>query len=87
MEIAVAPEELRKTLCSREEPIGKRCRSLFYLRTLMTDYAVESICEALLQKDDSALLRHELAYVLGQMQNLKALAVLSQVSYMNIIFI
>lgn len=34
---------------------------------------------ALQQREDSALMRHELAYILGQMQNRKACDVLSKI--------
>ncbi len=41
---AIPPEEeLRTTLCSMEQPIAKRMRALFCLRTLNTDSAVEAI--------------------------------------------
>lgn len=37
------------------------------------------ICEALAQRADGALMRHELAYILGQMQNPKACECLSRI--------
>jgi deoxyhypusine monooxygenase len=37
------------------------------------------VCEALLQRADSSLMRHELAYILGQIQNPKACETLSQI--------
>ncbi|CAM9115957.1 unnamed protein product [Chrysoparadoxa australica] len=41
--------------------------------------AVEGLCQALLNKGDSALFRHEVAYVLGQMRDSEACAVLEGV--------
>jgi len=59
--------------------MAKRTHAAFYLRTAANKEAVEAISEALLNKKDSALLRHELAYILGQMQNPCACEVLNEV--------
>lgn len=60
---------LRTSLLDLTEPIAKRTRAAFYLRTLGTIEAMNIITEALAQRDDSSLMRHELAYILGQMGN------------------
>ncbi|EGC29543.1 hypothetical protein DICPUDRAFT_158856 [Dictyostelium purpureum] len=75
--IEVTPElvnGLKKTLLDVNEPIAKRFRSLFTLRNLNGPLSIDAMCEAL--NDKSALLRHEIAYCLGQMENDHALSVL-----------
>ena len=52
----------------------QRMRAVFALRNDGSDQAVDSLCAAF--SSTSALLRHELAYVLGQMQNPRALPTL-----------
>jgi len=70
-------EELEKMLMNESEEIWMRYRALFTLRDLSTDVAVESICKGFTTK--SALLRHEIAFVLGQMMNRNALPALNKV--------
>ena len=60
--------------CFCSKPLADRFRALFVLRNLKCDRSVYWIGEALC--DSSALLKHELAYCLGQMQNRTALPVL-----------
>lgn len=63
---------LRKTLCSESAPLAKRFRALFSLKHLaaqkpatpQTILAIEAIAAAF--TSPSALLKHELAYCLGQ---------------------
>ncbi len=52
---------------SFSESLAARFRALFLLRNTKCDKSVEWICRAF--TDSSALLKHELAYCLGQMQN------------------
>ncbi|CAD5212004.1 unnamed protein product [Bursaphelenchus xylophilus] len=56
------------------ESLASRFRALFVLRNLKDDRSVFYIGKAF--NDDSALLKHELAYCLGQMQNKSAIPVL-----------
>ena len=58
--------------------MGARFRALFTLKNVAGKDAIDHICEALV-KDDSALLKHECAYCLGQMQDSYAIATLEQV--------
>ncbi|KAI0712538.1 ARM repeat-containing protein [Earliella scabrosa] len=58
-------------------PLHNRFRALFTLKSLKNDDAVKIISEGF--ADESALLKHELAYCLGQMKNTKALPVLESV--------
>ncbi|KAI5181568.1 deoxyhypusine monooxygenase [Nematocida sp. AWRm80] len=64
-------------LKDEEEPLRKRFRALFALRNICTDKAVLEISKAF--TTSSILLKHELAYVLGQMQNKKALPILQEI--------
>lgn len=52
-------------------PLKERFRALFTLRNINGPIAIAQIC--LCFGDDSALLKHELAYCLGQMQNESAI--------------
>ena len=70
---------LRTCLLDLSQPIAKRTQAAFYLRTDGSDAAVDVVLEAILQKEDTALMRHELGYILGQFQNTKACATLSQI--------
>ncbi|KAI8924461.1 armadillo-type protein [Entophlyctis helioformis] len=58
---------LQESLCTATNPLSKRFRALFTLKALKTPRAVDIIAQAF--SDESALLKHELAYVLGQMKN------------------
>lgn len=80
-EIEMAPSvpALRACLVDLAQPIQKRTRAAFYLRTDGGPEAVEAIGAALRNKEDSALLRHELAYVLGQIRDRRACPVLKAV--------
>lgn len=62
---------LEAQLLDTSLPMFERMRAIFTLRNLGTDRAVEAIARALLT-DESALLRHEAAYVLGQVQSAHA---------------
>ncbi|RDW69434.1 putative deoxyhypusine hydroxylase [Coleophoma cylindrospora] len=66
---------LRKTLVSESEPLARRFRALFSLKHLAcqpetTLPAIQAIAAGF--KSPSALLKHELAYCLGQSHNLAA---------------
>ncbi|KAK5969261.1 Deoxyhypusine hydroxylase, partial [Trichostrongylus colubriformis] len=58
-------------------PLKARFRALFVLRNIGCDLSVKWIAKCL--HDDSALLKHELAYCLGQMQNKTAVPILVNV--------
>lgn len=68
---------LRESLCSQNVPLAKRFRALFSLKALTTEQSIDIISEAF--EDPSALLRHELAYVLGQMKHPYAIPQLNKV--------
>jgi deoxyhypusine monooxygenase len=68
---SAAPErtvaQLRARLFDPRRSLFERFRAIFALRNLATDEAALALGDAMLA-DKSALLRHECAYVLGQMQ-------------------
>jgi deoxyhypusine monooxygenase len=74
---------LRKTLCTESEPLARRFRALFSLKHLACSPspsllpAIRAIAAAF--TSPSALLKHELAYCLGQTKNLAAVPFLKQV--------
>lgn len=74
----VADEEvLEQRLLDTGLPMFERMRAIFTLRNLGTVRAVEAIGRAMLE-DRSALLRHEAAYVLGQVQSPHAIPSLKE---------
>lgn len=58
---------LRDLLCDATKPLFERYRALFALRNHGSDDAVLALCEGMETESESALFRHEVAYVLGQM--------------------
>jgi deoxyhypusine monooxygenase len=70
-------QELRAKLLDRTQPMFQRMRAVFALRNRGGPAAVEALAAAF--ADPSALLRHELAYVLGQMGDAHAVPFLTAV--------
>ena len=68
---------LGETLLDEDSKMFERMRAVFSLRNNRTKEAVETLCTGF--KAKSALLRHELAYVLGQMQDNLAVPTLIEV--------
>jgi hypothetical protein len=73
----VPTPKLRAILLDPERPLFERYRALFSLRNRGNTECVEAIVEGL--KDKSALFRHEMAYVLGQMAHPAAIEGLKKV--------
>uniref|UniRef100_A0A3P8U3I5 Deoxyhypusine hydroxylase n=1 Tax=Amphiprion percula TaxID=161767 RepID=A0A3P8U3I5_AMPPE len=69
--------ELRSTLLDQSLPLFERYRAMFALRNLGTEEAVLALGDGL--KCSSALFRHEIGYVLGQMQHPAAVPALRSV--------
>ena len=63
-------KDLRATICNESERMFQRMRALFALRNIGGKDAVEALAAAYSSK--SALLKHEIAYVMGQMQDAHA---------------
>ncbi len=61
---------LRNTLCDEDEKMFQRMRALFALRNIGGKESVDALAAAYSSK--SALLKHEIAYVMGQMQDSNA---------------
>nr|CAD2198447.1 unnamed protein product [Meloidogyne enterolobii] len=61
-------DELVSILLNQQNTLWERYRALFALRNLNTDAATKAIAKGLFS-EDSALFRHEVAYVLGQIQS------------------
>jgi|TARA_B100001540_G_scaffold16261_1_gene13876 deoxyhypusine monooxygenase len=59
--------DLRTVLCNEDEKMFQRMRALFALRNIGGKDSVDALAAAYDSK--SALLKHEIAYVMGQMQN------------------
>lgn len=64
-------------LIDKTQPLKDRFRALFTLRNIGGEKAIDFISNCF--DDTSALLKHELAYCLGQMQDKYALKTLSRV--------
>lgn len=60
--------ELGNILADASLPLFERYRAMFSLRNIGGKEAVLELCRVLVEDESSALLRHEVAYVLGQMQ-------------------
>lgn len=61
--------EIGDILCDANAPMFERYRAMFSLRNRGGQESVLQLCRALTTDTSSALLRHEVAYVLGQMQH------------------
>ncbi|EQC32136.1 deoxyhypusine monooxygenase [Saprolegnia diclina VS20] len=72
-------DQLRASLLDLSQPMGKRTRAVFYLRTRGGKDDLKVLLEALVNKADSELMRHELAYVIGQFQDADACPTLESV--------
>lgn len=63
-------EWLKKLLLNPAEPIFERYRAMFTLREIGTDESCDALCQTLTDEfspDCTALLKHEIGFVLGQM--------------------
>tara|TARA_B100000029_G_C17508295_1_gene935299 strand:- start:144 stop:620 length:477 start_codon:yes stop_codon:yes gene_type:complete len=66
--------EWRDIICNEEERMFLRMRALFALRNVGGPDALDALAAAF--SSDSALLKHEIAYVMGQMQDSYAVSCL-----------
>lgn len=67
-------KKLQDRLLDRKEPLAKRMRVVCSLRAVKGNKTVDALASCL--DDESALLRHEIAYALGQKEEASALGVL-----------
>ena len=70
-------ENVGKILNDNTRPMKERFRALFTLKNIKGELALKFISQAF--SDESDLLKHELAYCLGQMQDPNAIPVLINV--------
>ena len=66
--------EWRDVICNEDERMFLRMRALFALRNVGGPDALDALAAAF--SSDSALLKHEIAYVMGQMQDSYAVSCL-----------
>jgi len=69
---------LRHTLLNHDAPLFARYQAMFSLRNISTEAAVLALCDGF-KEEKSALFRHEIAYVLGQIQHPAAADALREV--------
>ncbi|CAI9727178.1 Deoxyhypusine hydroxylase [Octopus vulgaris] len=69
--------QIASVLRDQNQPLTERFRALFTLRNLGGKKAINAIAGTF--SDPSALLKHELAYCLGQMQDDYAVSILTEV--------
>ncbi|XP_014669997.1 PREDICTED: deoxyhypusine hydroxylase-like [Priapulus caudatus] len=72
-----AVKKVGEILCNPQNPLKQRFRALFTLRNLGGSEAIDCISACF--EDTSALLKHELAYCLGQMKDPYAIPVLVKI--------
>jgi len=71
-------EELEKVYLDEKQSLFERYRAMFTLRDLNTKTAVQILCKGF-KNNKSALFKHEIAFVLGQMMNENAVDTLIEV--------
>eukprot|EP01117_Protostelium_nocturnum_P017208 TRINITY_DN6973_c0_g1_i2.p1 TRINITY_DN6973_c0_g1~~TRINITY_DN6973_c0_g1_i2.p1 ORF type:complete len:352 (-),score=140.17 TRINITY_DN6973_c0_g1_i2:101-1060(-) len=69
--------ELKNKIMDENEQMEKRNRCLFTLCAFKTNESVDALAECLKSSTCSELLKHEIAYVLGQMKNSHAISALN----------
>lgn len=74
----MAIKEIGDIVCDAQLPMFERYRAMFSLRNRGGSDAVRELCRALITDTSSALLRHEIAYVLGQLQHPDSVEALEQ---------
>ena len=72
-------KDLRAAIEDFSAPLPMRMRAVYYLRTIASDEAIDVLGKGLLVRENTPLMRHELAYVLGQIQNARACPVLEKI--------
>lgn len=69
--------DIGNVLNDKKRPLKERFRALFTLKNIGGSSALKEISRCF--EDDSTLLKHELAYCLGQMQDSEAIPILASV--------
>nr|NVI76179.1 nero [Cucujiformia] len=73
---SIIVEDLKAILLDEKMPLFQRYRAMFALRNLGTEEALEALGQGL--KCGSALFKHEIAFVLGQIQSERSVQVLKE---------
>ncbi|KZS95253.1 deoxyhypusine hydroxylase [Sistotremastrum niveocremeum HHB9708] len=73
--------DLKSTLLDRTKPLFERYRAMFALRNIGSDEAVDALAAGF--SDDSALFRHEIAFVFGQLLSPRSVPPLLEVLQNN----
>ena len=68
-------DQLKQQLCT-DPSLFNRYKAMFALRNVGGESAVLALCQGMMSEQNSALFRHEVAYVLGQMQHKAAIPAL-----------
>ena len=76
--VHLSTEELGSILLDTSLPLFERYRAMFSLRNRGGSDAVITLGKALIQDESSALFRHEIAYILGQMQHADSVEYLAE---------
>lgn len=72
-------KELREIYLDEKKTLFERYKALFTLRNINTPESIQVICDGFfVSPTDSALFKHEVAFVLGQIQSLNSVAALSK---------
>lgn len=79
LSLEISVDDLFSILTDQSLCLFERYRAMFALRDVGTSYAVEALAGSLSPNEHSAVFRHEIAYVLGQMQHPAALTALQTV--------
>lgn len=69
--------DLKQTLLDESLPLFQRYRAMFALRDISSDEAIEALGAGLLE-GKSALFRHEVAFIMGQLQKPHSVTYLKQ---------
>lgn len=76
MSSSLEVESACKAIQNTEAPVGERMRAIFAVRSFTVDadltQGLDALCSTLSDKANSCLMRHEVAYVLGQMKAVSA---------------
>ncbi|KAJ1963771.1 deoxyhypusine hydroxylase [Dipsacomyces acuminosporus] len=72
-------DELKNTLCDANASLWKRYRAMFALREIGTDEAVLALAEGMETDKTSALFRHEIGFIFGEMQSPASVPALARV--------
>ncbi|KAJ2518434.1 deoxyhypusine hydroxylase, partial [Coemansia sp. RSA 1937] len=71
--------DLERTLCDTQASLWKRYRAMFALREVGTEEAVLALAKGMEEDTESALFRHEIGFIFGEMQHPASVPALARV--------